>query len=123
MTRYAGRFVHSSRPSWVCSSSRWSGSSKPSRIGRDARCETCTFPDARPLAKGLVFAASAAAVALVSFVQNALEDNTNFPALLKAPASDGENPLPEHGDEALGSTWPDGPPNTSVRPPDQTVEE
>lgn len=33
---------------------------------------------------------------IVSFVQNWFEDNTSFPALLKAPASEGENPQPPH---------------------------
>lgn len=32
---------------------------------------------------------------LVTFAQNWLEDNTSVPALLKAPASEGENPVPE----------------------------
>ena len=30
----------------------------------------------------------------LSFAKNWLEDNTAFPALLKAPASEGENPVP-----------------------------
>ena len=30
----------------------------------------------------------------VAFAQNWLEDNTSFPALGKAPASEGENPIP-----------------------------
>ncbi len=34
-------------------------------------------------------------VGLVSFVQNFAEDNTRFPALLKAPASGGQNPAPD----------------------------
>lgn len=32
---------------------------------------------------------------LVTFLQNYLEDNTSFPAILKAPASPGENPTPK----------------------------
>jgi hypothetical protein len=32
--------------------------------------------------------------AIVSVVQNTLEDNTSFPALLKGPASSGEHPAP-----------------------------
>lgn len=36
-------------------------------------------------------------VLLVSYAQNELEDRTNFPALLKAPASEGENPTPDPG--------------------------
>ena len=43
----------------------------------------------------ITFAAAIAAIpALVSFIKNALEDNGAIPALLKAPASDGENPTP-----------------------------
>lgn len=34
---------------------------------------------------------------LVMFAQNWLEDNTGLPALLKAPASPGVNPEPDHG--------------------------
>lgn len=33
----------------------------------------------------------------VAFIQNYLEDNSALPALLKAPASDGENPVPDPG--------------------------
>lgn len=32
---------------------------------------------------------------LWTFIMNALEDNGTIPALLKAPASEGENPIPE----------------------------
>jgi hypothetical protein len=35
---------------------------------------------------------------LVAFAQNWLEDNTTAPALLKAPASRGENPMPDDVD-------------------------
>lgn len=35
------------------------------------------------------------ATPLVAFAQNWLEDNTSAPALLKAPASEGENPKPD----------------------------
>jgi hypothetical protein len=38
-----------------------------------------------------------AVIALVSFIQNWLEDNTNTPAVLKAPASEGQNPAPADG--------------------------
>lgn len=31
---------------------------------------------------------------LIGFVQNLLEDNTDFPAVLKAPPSGGQNPVP-----------------------------
>ena len=34
-------------------------------------------------------------IALLSWAQNYLEDNTNTPAILKAPASEGQNPAPE----------------------------
>jgi len=36
----------------------------------------------------------AVATPLVGFIQNLLEDNTPFPALLKGPASSGVNPIP-----------------------------
>ncbi len=34
---------------------------------------------------------------VVTFAQNYLEDNTNAPAILKAPASQGQNPAPADG--------------------------
>lgn len=37
----------------------------------------------------------AAGIAIVSWVQNALEEKTNMPAILKAPASEGKNPVPD----------------------------
>lgn len=40
-------------------------------------------------------AITAVATPLVSFGQNWLEDNTNAPAFLKAPASRGQNPVPD----------------------------
>jgi ABC-type multidrug transport system fused ATPase/permease subunit len=45
--------------------------------------------------KVAVSAMSAAVVAVLTFVQNALEDGGQIPAILKAPASSGENPVPE----------------------------
>lgn len=42
-----------------------------------------------------ISAALASIPALVSFVQNALEDHTRVPAILKAPPSSGENPVPD----------------------------
>lgn len=57
--------------------------------------EVCQFPDPSVLAKAAVSAVAAGAASLVSFLQNYLEDNTAMPALLKAPASDGTNPVPE----------------------------
>lgn len=66
--------------------------------------ELCTFPDVSTLGYGLVVAGSAAVVALISWLQNALEDNTNFPSFLKAHASSGQNPVtldPEGGHSDL----------------------
>lgn len=40
-------------------------------------------------------AVMAVATPVVSFIQNWLEDNTQTPALLKAPTSPGANPVPE----------------------------
>ena len=40
-------------------------------------------------------AVMAFATPVVVFIQNLLEDNTSVPALLKAPASSGENPTPK----------------------------
>ena len=34
-------------------------------------------------------------IALISWAQNALEDKTAIPAVLKAPASEGQNPVPD----------------------------
>ena len=34
-------------------------------------------------------------VAVLSWLQNALEDNTSFPAVMKAPPSSGVNPVPD----------------------------
>jgi hypothetical protein len=42
-----------------------------------------------------ISAAAAGIIALLAFVQNWLEDTTQFPAVLKAKASDGENPVPD----------------------------
>ena len=36
------------------------------------------------------------AIALVAWIQNALEDKTHMPAILKAPASSGENPASDN---------------------------
>lgn len=51
--------------------------------------------DLSALEKAGVSALAAGFIALLSWLQNALEDNTRMPALLKAPASEGENPIPE----------------------------
>jgi hypothetical protein len=45
----------------------------------------------------LVACAISGVIALVSYVQNALEDKTMMPAVLKAPASQGQNPAPADG--------------------------
>ena len=42
-----------------------------------------------------IAAVAGGVIALVSFIQNALEDNTPFPALLKSRPSAGENPVPD----------------------------
>lgn len=47
------------------------------------------------LKKAGIAAIAGAVVAFLTFVQNVLEDNTSMPALLKAPASEGENPVPD----------------------------
>jgi hypothetical protein len=40
-----------------------------------------------------VSAFAAGVIAVLSFLQNYLEDNTNFPAVLKSSASSGQNPV------------------------------
>lgn len=47
------------------------------------------------LKKVAVSAAAAAVIALITWAQNFLEDTTTVPALLKAPPSPGENPVPD----------------------------
>jgi len=47
------------------------------------------------LKKVAVSAAAAAIIALFTWAQNALEDHTPMPALLKAPPSPGVNPVPD----------------------------
>ena len=37
------------------------------------------------------------ATPILALIQNLLEDQTSFPALLKAPASSGQNPTPDDG--------------------------
>lgn len=44
-----------------------------------------------------VSALAAAIVAVLTWAQNALEDTTTVPALLKAPPSPGVNPVPDEG--------------------------
>lgn len=45
--------------------------------------------------KAGVAALAAGIIAAFTLVQNVLEDHTPMPALMKAPASEGENPVPE----------------------------
>lgn len=49
--------------------------------------------DLSVLGKAAAAAIVAGIIALVTFLQNFLEDNTSFPAVLKARASDGANPV------------------------------
>lgn len=49
------------------------------------------------LKKAGIAAAAAAVIALFTLAQNLLEDTTRFPAVLKAVASSGENPVPAPG--------------------------
>jgi len=42
-----------------------------------------------------VSAITMVATPILAFAQNWLEDSTSFPALLKAPASPGANPIPD----------------------------
>lgn len=44
----------------------------------------------------LIAATVAGVIALISWAQNELEDKTNMPAILKAPASSGQNPAPDN---------------------------
>lgn len=48
-----------------------------------------------PLTNEQYVALTALGSMLVTFGQAWLEDNTRFPALLKAPTSPGQNPIPE----------------------------
>lgn len=61
-----------------------------------AKCvDNCKdFPDVTVLGKAAIAGFAAGAVTLVSLIQNLLEDKTSFPAILKAPSSDGQNPAP-----------------------------
>lgn len=49
------------------------------------------------LKKAGISALIAGIIALMSFIQNALEDSGAIPAPLKAPASEGVNPVPDDG--------------------------
>lgn len=50
--------------------------------------------------KAVIAALAAGVIALLTWAQNALEDTTQFPAVLKAPASEGVNPVPDEGGHA-----------------------
>lgn len=54
--------------------------------------------DLAVIGKLALAAAIASVPALVSFVKNELEDRGAIPALLKAPSSDGADPVPDDGD-------------------------
>jgi hypothetical protein len=45
--------------------------------------------------KAAVAAVAAGIIAAITFLQNVLEDHTALPALGKAPASEGLNPVPD----------------------------
>ena len=52
-----------------------------------------------------IAATLAGIIALISWAQNALEDKTPaVPAILKAPASEGQNPTPADGGSATGAS-------------------
>lgn len=53
------------------------------------------------LKKALISAAVAGVVAVVTLIQNVLEDHTTMPALLKAPPSPGVNPVPDESGQAV----------------------
>lgn len=55
------------------------------------------------LKKTAISAAIAGVVASFTFFQNFLEDNTRVPALLKAQASEGLNPVPDDAGPAVGA--------------------
>jgi hypothetical protein len=50
--------------------------------------------------KAALSAGAAGIVAVLTLVQNLLEDTTRFPAVGKAPASEGENPVPGDAGQA-----------------------
>jgi hypothetical protein len=50
--------------------------------------------DVSVLGKAGIAALAAGVIGLLNFVKNWAEDNSNLPALLKSPASDGLNPEP-----------------------------
>ena len=49
-----------------------------------------------------IAATLAGIIALISWAQNQLEDHTSTPAILKAPPSTGQNPVPDDGGGAAG---------------------
>ena len=57
--------------------------------------------DVNLLGNILIAAVVSGVIALISFAQNALEDNVAaVPAILKAPASEGQNPVPDNAGPA-----------------------
>ena len=66
--------------------------------------------------QALIIAASlAGVVALVTALQNALEDKAGLPAVLKGKATSGQNPVPEPDayDPMNPATWPSTPAGAS----------
>ena len=61
----------------------------PGALGGDAVPERGVFTSA------LIAAGWSGVIAVLTALHNALEDNTAFPAILKAPASSGQNPEPD----------------------------
>jgi hypothetical protein len=62
-------------------------------------------PDIDWMKRVLLSALAAGVISLISFAQNWAEDNTSMPALLKSPASSGENPVPDPAPEVDRSNW------------------
>lgn len=73
-------------------------------VAKWANSEGDPFPSLGVLGKAAVAAAASAAVTTVALIVNLLEDKTKMPALLKAPPSSGENPVPDpKGDGGLST--------------------
>lgn len=68
-------------------------------IGQDGAIDAT---DIALLTKAVVSAATAGFVALLVWAQNALEDKGAIPAVLKAPASSGVDPIPDPGPDDGG---------------------
>lgn len=80
------------------------------------------FPAWSVIGKACVAGVGAGLVALISGVQNGLEDHTKFPALLKAPASGGVAPAPDPVDARLGAQADPAQPPAGGGPPLEDVE-